>query len=116
VHTSGPEARILLAGLAPAALATIVGLGGPLGDAHRPHPHLGSAAGGLRDAAPEMSRRQVSTSGMRIRGDHIASTIDTIVLAYPGTALPALLLVAATGASAVPAVPVVTRGDRSAAA
>jgi uncharacterized membrane protein len=53
-----------------------------------------SAVWELRDAAPEMSRRQVFASGMRIGRDHIASTIYTIVFAYAGTALAALLLIA----------------------
>ena len=51
-----------------------------------------SAVWELRAAAPEMSRRQLFTSGMRIGRDHIASTIYTIVFAYAGTALAVLLL------------------------
>ena len=51
-----------------------------------------SAVWELRAAAPEMSRRQLFASGMRIGRDHIASTIYTIVFAYAGTALSVLLL------------------------
>jgi uncharacterized membrane protein len=51
-----------------------------------------SAVWELRAAAPEMTRRQLFTSGMRIGRDHIASTIYTIVFAYAGTALAVLLL------------------------
>lgn len=46
----------------------------------------------IRGAAPQMSRRQVFASGMRIGRDHIASTIYTIVFAYAGTALAVLLI------------------------
>ncbi|WP_200958230.1 YibE/F family protein [Nocardioides sp. Soil805] len=53
-----------------------------------------SAVWELRDAAPEMSRARIFASGMRIGRDHIASTIYTIVFAYAGTALAALLLIA----------------------
>lgn len=53
-----------------------------------------SAVWELRDAAPGMSRARIFASGMRIGRDHIASTIYTIVFAYAGTALAALLLIA----------------------
>jgi uncharacterized membrane protein len=53
-----------------------------------------SAVWELRDAAPELSRARIFSSGMRICRDHIASTIYTIVFAYAGTALAALLLIA----------------------
>lgn len=46
----------------------------------------------IRSAAPQLSRRQVFASGMRIGRDHIASTIYTIVFAYAGTALAVLLI------------------------
>ncbi|MDQ1105461.1 YibE/F family protein [Nocardioides zeae] len=46
----------------------------------------------LRSAAPEMTRREIFSRGMRIGRDHIASTIYTIVFAYAGTALGVLLL------------------------
>jgi uncharacterized membrane protein len=46
----------------------------------------------IRAAAPELSRRQVFGSGMRIGRDHIASTIYTIVFAYAGTALALLVI------------------------
>jgi uncharacterized membrane protein len=51
-----------------------------------------SAIWELRDAAPEMPRRALFNSGMRIGRDHIASTIYTIVFAYAGAALSILLL------------------------
>ena len=46
----------------------------------------------LRAAGPELSRRSLFTSAMRIGRDHIASTIYTIVFAYAGSALAVLLL------------------------
>jgi len=51
-----------------------------------------SAVWELRDAGPELSRRELFSSGMRIGRDHIASTIYTIVFAYAGSALAVLLL------------------------
>ena len=51
-----------------------------------------SAVWELRGAAPDLSRRSLFTSGMRIGRDHIASTIYTIVFAYAGAALSVLLL------------------------
>jgi uncharacterized membrane protein len=52
-----------------------------------------SAVWELRDAAPEMSRRKLFTSAMRIGRDHIASTIYTIVFVYAGTAMATLMLI-----------------------
>jgi uncharacterized membrane protein len=46
----------------------------------------------IRAASPTMSRLELFASGMRIGRDHIASTIYTIVFAYAGTALAALLI------------------------
>ncbi len=51
-----------------------------------------SAVWELRAAAPDMPRRRLFTSAMRIGRDHIASTIYTIVFAYAGSALVVLLL------------------------
>ncbi|MFT4009521.1 MAG: YibE/F family protein [Nocardioidaceae bacterium] len=51
-----------------------------------------SAVWELRAAAPELSRRKLFTSAMRIGRDHIASTIYTIVFAYAGASLATLLL------------------------
>jgi uncharacterized membrane protein len=46
----------------------------------------------LREAGPELPRRSLFASAMRIGRDHIASTIYTIVFAYAGSALAVLLL------------------------
>ena len=51
-----------------------------------------SAVWELRAAAPELSRRGLFGSVMRIGRDHIASTIYTIVFAYAGAAVSVLLV------------------------
>lgn len=51
-----------------------------------------SAVWELRAAGPELTRRELFGSGMRIGRDHIASTIYTIVFAYAGASLSVLLL------------------------
>lgn len=51
-----------------------------------------SAVWELRSAAPDLSRRRLFTSAMRIGRDHIASTIYTLVFAYAGASIIVLLL------------------------
>nr|WP_229698343.1 YibE/F family protein [Wenjunlia tyrosinilytica] len=51
-----------------------------------------SAVWELKAANPAMSARQLYLAGIRIGRDHIASTVNTLVLAYAGAALPLLLL------------------------
>jgi uncharacterized membrane protein len=51
-----------------------------------------SAVAELREANPELSHRALYGSGIRIGRDHIASTVNTLALAYAGAALPLLLL------------------------
>jgi uncharacterized membrane protein len=46
----------------------------------------------LRRANPDQSLRQVYGAAIRIGRDHIASTVNTLVLAYAGAALPLFLL------------------------
>ncbi|WP_328914695.1 MULTISPECIES: YibE/F family protein [unclassified Streptomyces] len=46
----------------------------------------------LKDADPDAHWRKLYGSGMRIGRDHIASVVNTLVLAYAGAALPLLLL------------------------
>jgi len=46
----------------------------------------------LKQANPGMTARRLYGAGMRIGRDHIASTVNTLVLAYAGAALPLLLL------------------------
>jgi uncharacterized membrane protein len=51
-----------------------------------------SAVWELHEANPSMSRRGLYRAGIRIGRDHIASVVNTLVLAYAGAALPLLLL------------------------
>jgi uncharacterized membrane protein len=51
-----------------------------------------AAVAELREANPSMTRRQLYAAGLRIGRDHIASTVNTLALAYAGAALPVLLL------------------------
>jgi uncharacterized membrane protein len=51
-----------------------------------------SAVWELHAASPSLSGRALYRSGMRIGRDHIASTVNTLVLAYAGASLPLLLL------------------------
>ncbi|MBV6700532.1 YibE/F family protein [Kitasatospora aureofaciens] len=51
-----------------------------------------SAIWELHAADPGMGARKLYRTGMRIGRDHIASTVNTLVLAYAGAALPLLLL------------------------
>jgi len=46
----------------------------------------------LRRANPTMSRRAIYRSGLRIGRDHVASIVNTLVLAYAGASLPLLLV------------------------
>ncbi|WP_408022720.1 YibE/F family protein [Streptacidiphilus fuscans] len=48
----------------------------------------------LHAADPQMSARALYRSGIRIGRDHIASTVNTLVMAYAGAALPLMLLFA----------------------
>jgi len=40
---------------------------------------------------PDLGRRELFTSGLRIGRDHVASTVNTLLLAYAGAAMPLLL-------------------------
>ncbi|MFE3877741.1 YibE/F family protein [Kitasatospora sp. NPDC059146] len=51
-----------------------------------------SAIWELHEADPTMGAGRLYRTGMRIGRDHIASTVNTLVLAYAGAALPLLLL------------------------
>jgi uncharacterized membrane protein len=46
----------------------------------------------LRAANPQLPRRSIFRSAMRIGRDHVASTVNTLALAYAGAALPLLIL------------------------
>ncbi|MFI0816946.1 YibE/F family protein [Streptomyces sp. NPDC021098] len=51
-----------------------------------------SAVWELREADPRGGRRKLYAAAMRIGRDHIASVVNTLVLAYAGASLPLLLL------------------------
>ncbi|WP_405999765.1 YibE/F family protein [Streptomyces sp. NBC_00829] len=51
-----------------------------------------SAVWELHQADPGMGRKSLYRAGIRIGRDHIASVVNTLVLAYAGAALPLLLL------------------------
>jgi uncharacterized membrane protein len=57
-----------------------------------------SAVWELRAANPGLGFRGLYRAGVRIGRDHIASTVNTLVLAYAGASLPLLLLFAVAGA------------------
>jgi uncharacterized membrane protein len=46
----------------------------------------------LKQADPGLGARALYRAGIRIGRDHIASTVNTLVLAYAGASLPLLLL------------------------
>ena len=56
-----------------------------------------SAVWELRRTDPTLSRRQLYAAGIRIGRDHIASTVNTLVLAYSAAALPLLLIYTQSG-------------------
>lgn len=56
-----------------------------------------SAVAELRAANPEYGFRELYRSGSRIGRDHIASTANTLALAYVGASLPLLLLFVESG-------------------
>jgi uncharacterized membrane protein len=51
-----------------------------------------SAVWELRAANPRMGRAALIGSGLRIGRDHVASTVNTLALAYAGASMPVLLL------------------------
>jgi uncharacterized membrane protein len=58
-----------------------------------------SAVWELRRADPELSTRGLFGAAMRIGRDHVASAVNTLVLAYAGASLPLLLLFTLSGRS-----------------
>lgn len=60
-----------------------------------------SAVWELRAADPSLGPRQLYRAGLRIGRDHVASTVNTLVLAYAGASMPLLLLFAVMDQSLV---------------
>ena len=58
-----------------------------------------SAVWELRRANPELHARALFRAAMRIGRDHVASAVNTLVLAYAGASLPLLLLFSLSGRS-----------------
>lgn len=58
-----------------------------------------SAVNQLRRANPGLSRSELYGRGLAVGRDHVASTVNTLVLAYAGASLPLLLLFTQTGQS-----------------
>ena len=53
----------------------------------------------LRHRSPELSSKELVASGIRVGRDHIASTVNTLLLAYAGASMPLLLLFAVSDQS-----------------
>ena len=53
----------------------------------------------LRFRSPHLTRRELVTSGIRVGREHIAATVNTLLLAYAGAGLPLLLLFAVSDQS-----------------
>jgi uncharacterized membrane protein len=83
----GTEGGINLAGLVLAGM--VLGALGALDDVTVTQ---SSAVWELRAADPTMSRRKLRKAGLRVGRDHVASTVNTLALAYAGAALPLLIL------------------------
>ncbi|MBP2368717.1 YibE/F family protein [Pseudonocardia parietis] len=98
IGTLGPGVPIDPRGLVLAGL--VIGALGALDDVTVTQ---ASAVWELGAANPGLGARELFTAGMRIGRDHVASAVNTLVLAYAGAALPLLLLftVAAGGVSEV---------------
>lgn len=60
-----------------------------------------ATVGELARANPELTRRQLYQAATRVGRAHIASTVNTIILAYAGASLPVLLLITASGRDTV---------------
>ncbi len=56
-----------------------------------------SAVWELRAANPGMGVKSLFSAGLRVGRDHIASTVNTLLLAYAGASMPLLLLFALSG-------------------
>ena len=55
----------------------------------------------LRHRNPGLRIRQLVTSGIRVGREHIASTVNTLLLAYAGASIPVLMLLVVSNQSLV---------------
>jgi uncharacterized membrane protein len=60
-----------------------------------------SAVYELRAADPRMPRRRLYSSALRVGRDHIAATVNTLLLAYAGASMPLLVIFATSGVGLV---------------
>ncbi|MDH3706166.1 MAG: YibE/F family protein, partial [Acidimicrobiia bacterium] len=58
-----------------------------------------ATVGELAERNPELGRRELVASGVRVGREHIASTVNTLLLAYVGASMPLLLLFAVSDQS-----------------
>lgn len=58
-----------------------------------------AAVAEVHNADPRQSRRRLLRAGLRVGRDHVAATVNTLVLAYAGAALPLLLLFSLSGST-----------------
>ncbi len=58
-----------------------------------------AAVAEIQAADPLQSRRRLLQAGLRVGRDHVAATVNTLVLAYAGAALPLLLLFLLAGSA-----------------
>jgi uncharacterized membrane protein len=58
----------------------------------------------LRRASPGMSARRLFQEGMIVGRDHLGATVNTLVLAYAGSSLPVLLVLAGQGTGLLDAI------------
>lgn len=58
-----------------------------------------SAVWELKAARPDLSTRRLFAAGLRVGRDHVASTVNTLLLAYAGAAMPLLLFLVLAGQS-----------------
>lgn len=58
-----------------------------------------AAVAEVKAADPTLSRGRLLASGLRVGRDHVAATVNTLVLAYAGAALPLLLLFTLSGSA-----------------
>jgi uncharacterized membrane protein len=56
-----------------------------------------AAVAEVHAADPSLSRARLLAAGLRVGRDHVAATVNTLVLAYAGAALPLLLLTLSGG-------------------
>src|SRR5690606_27821179 len=55
----------------------------------------------IRRHNPVLNTRELTASGIRVGREHIASTVNTLLLAYAGASLPLLLLFAVSDQSLI---------------